>query len=177
MADGGSAAGPSGRTGRARRLTANAVRVAIGSDHAGLELKERLKRELASLGHDVTDVGTRGPDSVDYPDFSIPVAERVARGEADRGVVVCATGIGASIAANKVPGVRAALVTSDDTARLSREHNDSNVLALGGRSGVPPEDSVRWLRTWLATAFAGDRHARRVAKIESYEREHAREEP
>ena len=153
------------------------MRVAIGSDHAGFELKQRLKRELESLGHEVTDVGTNGPESVDYPDFSIPVAERVARGDADRGVVVCATGIGASIAANKVEGARAALVTSDDTARLSREHNDSNVLALGGRTGVPPEQSVRWLRTWLETTFAGDRHARRVAKIESYEHGHAPGKP
>jgi RpiB/LacA/LacB family sugar-phosphate isomerase len=146
------------------------VRVAIGSDHAGYELKERLKAELARLGHAVEDVGTRSAsESVDYPDFTIPVGERVASGRADRGVVVCATGIGASIAANKVEGVRASVVTSDETARLTRADNDSNVLAVGGRTTPDPEDAVRWLRTWLETPFAGGRHERRIAKIRDYE--------
>lgn len=151
------------------------MRVAIGSDHAGFALKERLQRELAALGHAVTDVGTSSETSVDYPDFAIPVAERVARGEAERGIVVCATGVGASIAANKVEGVRAALVTSAEVARLSREHNDANVLALAGRGPASEDESVRWVKTWLETPFAGDRHARRVGKIEDYERAHARE--
>ena len=102
------------------------MRIAIGSDHAGFALKERIKRELVSLGHTVVDAGTTtGAESVDYPDFVIPVAERVAGGEAERGVVVCATGIGAGIAANKVQGARAAVVTSDETARLTRQDNDS----------------------------------------------------
>jgi ribose 5-phosphate isomerase B len=146
------------------------MKVAVGSDHAGFALKEQLKRELESLGHAVVDVGTSSAtESVDYPDFAIPVAERVAAGEADRGVVVCATGIGAGIAANKVNGVRAAVVTSDETARLTRQDNDSNVLAVGGRTTQNPEDAVRWLRIWLETPFAGGRHERRVKKIEDYE--------
>jgi ribose 5-phosphate isomerase B len=149
------------------------VKIAIGSDHAGYELKQRVRRELESLGHQVTDVGTSSAEaSVDYPDFVIPVAERVARGDADRGVVVCATGIGASIAANKVPGVRAALVTSEETARLTRQDNDSNVLALGGRV-MPHAEALRWLAVWLATPFAGGRHERRVGKIAAYEKTRA----
>ena len=146
------------------------MRVAIGGDHAGYALKERVKAELTKLGHEVQDLGTgSAEESVDYPDFAIPVAERVASGAADRGVVVCATGIGASIAANKVEGVRASVVTSDDTARLTRTDNDSNVLALGGRTTPNFEDALRWLRLWLTTPFAGGRHERRVAKIRDYE--------
>ena len=150
------------------------MKVAVGSDHAGFALKERVKLELVALGHTVVDVGTSSAtESVDYPDFAIPVAERVAGGEADRGVVVCATGIGAGIAANKVNGVRAAVVTSDETARLTRQDNDSNVLALGGRTTANPEDAARWLRIWLETRFAGGRHERRVKKIEDYENHHS----
>jgi ribose 5-phosphate isomerase B len=151
------------------------MRIAVGSDHAGFALKEAVKAELERLGHTVTDVGTRsGSESVDYPDYAIPVGERVANGEADRGVVVCATGIGASIAANKVKGVRASVVTSEETARLTRTDNDSNVLALGGRTGPGPEAALEWLRTWLETPFAGGRHERRVEKIEAYEDQHVR---
>ena len=150
------------------------MKVAVGSDHAGYALKERIKRELERLGHTVMDVGTSsGTESVDYPDFAIPVGERVAAGDAERGVVVCATGIGAAIAANKVAGVRASVVTSDDTARLTRQDNDSNVLAVGGRTTANPEDAARWLRIWLDTPFAGGRHERRVKKIESYESHHS----
>jgi len=146
------------------------VRVAIGSDHAGYALKERVKAELQRLGHDVQDLGTSSAeDSVDYPDYSIAVGERVANGQADRGVVVCATGIGASIAANKVEGVRASVVTSDDTARLTRADNDSNVLALGGKTAPSVESALGWLRLWLETPFAGGRHERRVNKIKDYE--------
>jgi RpiB/LacA/LacB family sugar-phosphate isomerase len=150
------------------------MKVAIGSDHAGYALKERVKRELEKLGHTVEDLGTSsGTESVDYPDYVIPVAERVAAGEADRGVVMCGSGIGAGIAANKVSGVRAAVVTSDETARLTRTDNDSNVLALGGRTNPNFEDAVRWLRIWLETPFAGGRHERRVKKIEDYENHHS----
>ncbi|HEV2105907.1 MAG TPA: ribose 5-phosphate isomerase B [Candidatus Eisenbacteria bacterium] len=150
------------------------MRVAVGADHAGFALKERVKAELARLGHEVVDVGTSSGDvSVDYPDFTIPVGEKVARGEVERGVVVCATGIGASIAANKVAGVRASVVTSEETARLTRTDNDSNVLALGGRTTADPADALRWLRVWLETPFAGGRHARRVDKIRDYETRHA----
>jgi RpiB/LacA/LacB family sugar-phosphate isomerase len=146
------------------------VRVAIGSDHAGFALKERVKSELQRLGHEVQDLGTGSAEvSVDYPDFAIPVGERVASGAADRGVVICATGIGASIAANKVEGVRASVVTSDETARLTRTDNDSNVLALGGRTNPDFDAALRWLGIWLATPFAGGRHERRVAKIRDYE--------
>ena len=146
------------------------MRIALGSDHAGFALKERVKAELVKLGHEVQDLGTGSAEaSVDYPDFAIPVGERVASGRADRGVVVCATGIGAGIAANKVEGVRASVVTSDETARLTRTDNDSNVLALGGRTTPDPEDALRWLRVWLATPFAGGRHERRVEKIRAYE--------
>lgn len=151
------------------------MRVAIGSDHAGFALKERVKAELARLGHEVDDLGTDSAEvSVDYPDTSIAVGEKVASGDAERGVVVCATGIGASIAANKVEGVRASVVTSDDTARLTRQDNDSNVLALGGKTAPTPEDALRWLRTWLETPFAGGRHERRVNKIKDYEAKHSR---
>jgi RpiB/LacA/LacB family sugar-phosphate isomerase len=149
------------------------VRVAIGSDHAGYRLKERVKAELTRLGHQVEDLGTSNAEtSVDYPDFTIPVGEAVASGRAERGVVVCATGIGASIAANKVEGVRASVVTSDETARLTRTDNDSNVLALGGKTTADFDDALRWLRVWLETPFAGGRHARRVDKIRDYEAHH-----
>jgi RpiB/LacA/LacB family sugar-phosphate isomerase len=146
------------------------MRVAIGSDHAGFALKERVKAELVKLGHEVQDVGTDSAEkSVDYPEFAIPVGERVASGAADRGVVVCATGIGASIAANKVEGVRASVVTSDETARLTRTDNDSNVLALGGRTNHDFDAALHWLDIWLATPFAGGRHQRRVDEIRDYE--------
>jgi RpiB/LacA/LacB family sugar-phosphate isomerase len=151
------------------------MRVAIGSDHAGYPLKERVKAELERLGHTVLDLGTHSAEeSVDYPDTSIAVGEKVAHGDAERGVVVCATGIGASIAANKVEGVRASVVTSDDTARLTRADNDSNVLALGDKTAPTPEDALRWLRTWLETPFAGGRHERRVNKIKDYEARNGR---
>ena len=150
------------------------MRIAIGSDHAGWALKERVKAELVRLGHEVQDLGTDSAEkSVDYPDFAIPVGERVASGQADRGVVACATGIGASIAANKVEGVRASVVTSEETARLTRTDNDSNVLALGGRTTANFDDALSWLRVWLTTPFAGGRHERRVEKIRDYDaREH-----
>ena len=151
------------------------MKVAIGSDHAGYALKERVKAELQRLGHDVQDLGTDSAEkSVDYPDFAIPVAERVASGLADRGVVVCGSGIGASIAANKVEGIRASVVTSDETARQTRNDNDSNVLAVGGRTNPDFDAVLRWLGIWLTTPFAGGRHERRVAKIRDYEAQHHR---
>ena len=146
------------------------MKVAIGSDHAGYALKERVKAELVRLGHDVQDLGTDSAEkSVDYPDFVIPVAERVADGTVDRGVVVCGSGIGASIAANKVEGIRASVVTSDETARQTRQDNDSNVLAVGGRTNSDFDAVLRWLGIWLTTPFAGGRHQRRVDKIRDYE--------
>ena len=148
------------------------MRVAIGSDHAGYALKERLCRELERLAHEVVDLGTHAAaPPVDYPDFIFPVAEMVARGTAERGVVLGGSGIGEAIAANKVAGVRAAVVTSDQTARLTRMHNDSNVLALGGRTN-DPEDCARWLSIWLETPFEGGRHVARLRKIAEYESAH-----
>ena len=149
------------------------MRVAVGSDHAGYELKERLKRELGSLGHEIVDFGTGAAQPpVDYPDFCFPVAEAVATGRADRGVVLGGSGIGEGIAANKVTGIRAAVVTSDETARLTRLHNDSNVLALGARTNGDFSNAVRWLRVWLETPFEGGRHVARLRKIHEYERVH-----
>ncbi len=145
------------------------MRIAIGSDHAGFALKERLVGDLRALGHEVHDVGTHAAEPpVDYPDVCFPVAEQVADGRAERGIVLGGSGIGEAIAANKVPGVRAAVVTSDETARLTRLHNDSNVLALGGRTN-PHEDAVRWTRIWLGTPFEGGRHEPRLRKIADYE--------
>lgn len=146
------------------------MKVTVGSDHAGFPLKEAVKVELLRLGHEVVDVGANSAtESVDYPDFSFAVAEQVAAGLADLGVVVCATGIGASIAANKVVGARASVVTSDETARLTRADNDSNVLALGAKTAPSHEAALGWLRAWLETPFAGGRHERRVNKIRAYE--------
>ena len=146
------------------------MRVAIGTDHAGFTLKERLKRELAALGHDVVDLGTNAAEPpVDYPDYCFPVGERVARGDVERGIVLGGSGIGESIAANKVDGVRASVVTSAETARLTRLHNDSNVLALGGRTNPDHEAVVQWLRIWLETPFEGGRHVARLQKIAAYE--------
>ena len=151
------------------------MRVAIGTDHAGFALKERLKRELGTLGHEVVDVGTFAAEpAVDYPDFCFPVGEKVASGEVERGIVLGGSGIGESIAANKVPGIRAAVVTSAETARLSRLHNDSNVLALGGRTNPDHEAVAAWLRIWLETRFEGGRHEPRLRKIREYEAAHLR---
>ena len=154
------------------------MKVAIGSDHAGYALKERLKRELETLGHQAVDVGTHAAEPpVDYPDICFPVAERVARGEVERGIVLGGSGNGEAIAANKVAGVRAAVVTSEETARLARLHNDSNVLALGGRTNRDPEEAARWLRVWLEAPFEGGRHAVRLRKIQEYEQVHCLPRP
>jgi len=139
--------------------------IPIASDHAGYELKERLKRELAALGYEPLDLGTNGPESVDYPDFAHPLASMVERGEVQRGILMCGTGLGMSFAANRHHGVRAAVVWSPDIAQLAREHNDANVLVLPSRF-VSEEDAVEIMRRWLMTPFAGGRHARRVAKVE-----------
>lgn len=148
------------------------MRIVLGADHAGFALKQRLLAELGALGHDVVDLGTSAADpAVDYPDFCFPVAELVAAGGAERGIVLGGSGIGEAIAANKVQGVRAAVVTSDDTARLTRLHNDSNVLALGGRTNAI-DDAVRWARIWIETPFEGGRHVARLRKITAYESTH-----
>jgi len=144
-------------------------RLAIGSDHAGYELKENLKKFLAARGFRLDDVGPYSPEPVDYPDFGSQVALLVSSGKADRGILICGSGIGMSITANKYPGVRAALCLTAELARLSREHNDSNVLVLAARF-TDPDVAEQITAVWLDTAFSGDeRHARRLAKIDSIE--------
>ena len=150
--------------------------VALGADHAGFELKEALKAWLIDQSYQVLDYGTHSTDSVDYPDYAAQVADAVADQKVERGVLVCGTGIGMTIAANKVPGVRAALCSDLYTARMSREHNDANVLALGGRL-MSAEMAVDILRMWLAADFAGGRHLRRVDKIAEIERQHGSDRP
>ncbi len=139
-------------------------RIAIGSDHAGYESKEQAKQSLAALGVEIDDKGTNSLESVDYPDFGAAVGRAVVNGEVDRGVVICGSGIGISIAANKVPGVRAALCWNEETARLAREHNDANVLCIGARF-IEPELAARMIRTFMETEFSGGRHQQRVEKL------------
>jgi len=143
------------------------VRIAIGSDHAGFRLKERL-REFLKEGHQVVDFGTESEEPTDYPDIAFKVAERVSSGEFDRGILICGTGIGMCIAANKVKGIRAALCWDERTAELSRKHNDSNILCLGGRI-LSEEEAKRIVEKWLSSEFEGGRHLRRVRKIVEYE--------
>ena len=138
--------------------------IAIAADHAGVSLKETLKSELDELGFDVLDLGTNGPESVDYPDFANAVADTIRAGKANRGVLVCGSGIGVSIAANRHPGIRAALCHDAVTARLARQHNDANVLVLGART-TGLDVAKDCLRIFMDTAFEGGRHARRVAKL------------
>ncbi len=141
------------------------MRVVIGSDHAGYDQKERLRAYLEGKGHQVTDVGTSSADeSVDYPDFALSVAHNVADGDSEFGVLVCGTGVGMAIAANKVPGVRAANVTDPEFASLARQHNDANVVAVSGRF-VPLEVNEQIVDAFIETAFEGGRHAGRVNKI------------
>ena len=147
-------------------------RIAIGADHAGFHAKEVIKSELTRAGDAVEDVGTHALDSVDYPDFAVRVGERVVNGQADLGVLVCGTGMGMAMTANKVPGIRAATAHNAMTARLAREHNDANVLTLGGRV-VDDATAVEIVREFLAASFAGGRHRRRVDKITSLDAERA----
>lgn len=141
------------------------ITVALAADHAGYALKELLKRELAEQGVDVVDLGTGDESSVDYPDFGRAVADAIVAGRAHRGVIVCGTGIGISIAANRVAGIRAALCHDATTARLAREHNDANVLALGARI-VGEEVAKDCLQVFLSSQFdGGERHLRRVTKL------------
>jgi ribose 5-phosphate isomerase B len=142
------------------------LRISLGSDHAGFALKEQVKAHLAAEGHDVTDVGPASEDSVDYPVFADAVARRVAAGDAEAGVLVCGTGLGMAIAANKVPGVRAVQVTDPEFARMARLHNDANVVTLAGRYSELA-DAIAILEAFLGTAFEGGRHQRRVDMIGS----------
>ena len=140
------------------------LRIAIGADHAGLALKDRLRAHLEEGGHQVEDLGTHDAGSVDYPDFAAAVGRRVSAGQAERGVLVCGTGVGMAMAANKILGVRAACCNNLFVAGLAREHNDANVLTLGARE-VAPEHAQAILKTFLETAYAGGRHQRRVDKL------------
>ncbi len=145
------------------------AKIAIASDHAGLDLKNKIIKFLQEAGQPVSDLGTHNRDSVDYPDYGIPVAQAVSEGKIDRGILICGTGIGMSIVANKFPGVRAALCYDPFTAKVSRLHNDANVLVLGERV-LEEKTALEIVRLWLATAFDGGRHARRLAKIEEIEK-------
>ena len=140
------------------------MKIAIGADHGGFQLKEKVARMLEQLGHRVEDTGCHSSDSVDYPDFADPVVAKVADGECDRGILICGTGIGMSLAANRNRKIRAANCHDEYTARMSREHNDANILCLGARvigEGV----AVDLVKVWLDTPFAGGRHQQRIAKF------------
>ncbi|MBM3810794.1 MAG: ribose 5-phosphate isomerase B [Acidimicrobiia bacterium] len=140
------------------------MKVSIAADHAGFALKQKLRDRLVAEGHQVTDLGPEQSDPVDYPDYALAVAREVAAGRSDRGILVCSSGVGMSIAANKVRGVRAALGTHAEEVRLTRAHNDANVLAIGAK--FTAEEAAReMVDTFLNTEFEGGRHARRVAKI------------
>ena len=140
----------------------------IGSDHGGLELKEAVKAALVSRGIDSDDFGTDNSESVDYPDFAEKVAGAVSRGDAERGILICGTGIGMSITANKFPGVRAALATDEFMAQMAKEHNNANILVLGGRV-LTVELAVKMVNIWLDTAYEGGRHQLRLDKITKVE--------
>lgn len=144
------------------------MKITIGSDHGAVRLKEEVKRVLQEMQIEVEDVGTYGTEAVDYPDIAAMVAERVVSGEAARGIVLCGTGIGISIAANKIKGIRAALCHDVFSAKMSREHNDANVLAMGERViGVGPAREI--VKAWVTAEFTGGRHERRVNKISALE--------
>jgi len=146
------------------------VKVIITGDHAGMTLRNEVKSVLDELGFEYEDTGADCTTSVDYPDYAFPAAERVANGEFDRGIFICGTGIGMSIAANKVEGIRCALTHDVFTAKSTRQHNDSNVLAMGERV-IGPGLAREIARTWLTTEFEGDRHLRRIEKMQDYEQE------
>src|SRR3954453_903048 len=141
------------------------MKISLGSDHAGFRYKENVKEFLGSLGHEVKDFGTFSEDPVDYPLFIRPAAEAVASGECERGIVFGGSGNGEAMVANKVRGVRCALCWSEESARLSRQHNDANVLSLGERL-IPEELALNIVQIWLTTPFEGGRHARRIAQLE-----------
>ena len=142
------------------------MRIAIGSDHAGFRYKEMLRAALASRGHDVTDFGTDSTEPADYPVFIRPVAEAVARGDFERGIVLGGSGNGEAIVANRVRGVRCTLCWNVESAKLARQHNDANVLSLGERM-VGEREALEIVEVWLATPFEGGRHARRIAQIDA----------
>jgi ribose 5-phosphate isomerase B len=146
------------------------MKVAIGSDHAGFEEKEKLKKTLDEIGVEYEDLGTNSVDSVDYPDFAQRVGEAVAGGKVEQGILVCGSGIGVAMAANKIRGVRAAQAWNEETARLARRHNNANVLTIGARV-LPTEEIPKIVRAWFDAEFEGGRHSERIAKISALEQE------
>ncbi|MFN0121454.1 MAG: ribose 5-phosphate isomerase B [Blastocatellia bacterium] len=146
------------------------MKITIGSDHAGFQAKESIKTELGAMGIACEDVGAYAEDSVDYPDYAAKVAQAVNSGEADRGILVCSSGNGIMIAANKVPGIRAALAWNEETARLARQHNNANIISIGGRT-TPAELIIPIVHAYLASEFEGGRHQRRVDKIAAIEQQ------
>lgn len=150
------------------------MRIAVASDHRGFRLKEELSKVVRELGHEVIDVGCFDEGAVDYPDMGGEVAQKVSRGEVERGILICGTGIGMSIVANKFPRVRAALVNHVYTARLAKEHNDANILVLGGMV-VGPGLAREMVKVWLEAEFQGGRHRKRLEKLEVIERRQLRQ--
>ena len=149
------------------------MKIAIGADHAGFKLKDDIVTFIKSMGHEVTDVGCNCADSVDYPDYSVPVCEKVVAGEVDRGILICGTGIGMSIAANKYPGIRCALLHDTFSAQATREHNDTNVMAIGERV-IGPGLAMDIIKIWLDTPFPGsERHQKRIDKVMAIEQSNA----
>jgi len=146
------------------------MKIVIGSDHRGVEIKKRLTALIQSMGHEILDIGAEGAESVDYPDYAYDVARRVGLGEMERGILICGTGIGMCISANKVRGVRAAACQDVLTAEMSRRHNDANVLCLSADL-LGEEQMMQMIRIWLDTPFEGGRHARRIEKIAKIESE------
>lgn len=146
------------------------MKVILSADHAGVTIRNEVKSVLEEMGIEYVDTGCQGTESVDYPDYALPAAKRVANGEFDRAILICGTGIGMSIAANKVKGIRCALAHDVYSAKLTRQHNDSNVLALGERV-IGPGLAREIVKTWLETEFEGGRHANRIGKIADYENE------
>lgn len=146
------------------------MKIAIGADHAGFEVKEKIKKQLDEMGISYEDLGTNSTESVDYPDFGAKVGRAVANGEADEGIIVCGSGIGIAIAANKIKGVRAAQAWNEAAARLARQHNDANVLSIGAR--VLPENEIpKIVSAWFEAKFEGGRHSGRIEKISELEKE------
>lgn len=146
------------------------MKIAIGADHAGFVLKDQVRDALREAGHEVVDLGTDSAESTDYPDYADQVARDVVSGAADRGILVCSTGVGMSIAANKIHGIRAALAFNPDEVRLTRAHNDANILTIGARY-TTADAAKEMVRVFLETPFEGGRHARRIGKIAQLERE------
>jgi ribose 5-phosphate isomerase B len=144
------------------------MRIALGSDHRGFKLKQEINNFLVKQGYEIKDFGSFSEETCDYPDFALPVAETVASGEYRKGILVCGSGIGMCIAANKVPGIRAALVFNEDLARMTAAHNDSNVLCLSERT--PAREAMGIIRVWLETPFEGGRHKNRIDKISNIEK-------